>query len=155
MNKQEALKKLEEVSKAGCTRWVVYDEAKELIEQIDELEKPVIPKFAAETLEECKKCDEPELYRALEENPNEWFDVPANQELFARAWLDGYEVEREKLYTVELPNPNGKSPIRKYGLVKNDDHNVVIGFIERLHQFTESEIRKDFEWAWQFAKEVE
>lgn len=44
MNKQEVLKKLEEVSKTGCTRWVVYDEAKELIEQINEPERVKLTK---------------------------------------------------------------------------------------------------------------
>lgn len=38
MNKQEMLKKLGGISKTGHTRWVVYDEAKELIEQINEPE---------------------------------------------------------------------------------------------------------------------
>ena len=27
-------------------------------------------------------------------------------EIVAQAWLDGYTVEKEKLYTVEIPNPN-------------------------------------------------
>ncbi|EKZ8883414.1 DUF1642 domain-containing protein [Listeria monocytogenes] len=34
----------------------------------------------------------------------EWLTSTAdNQELFARAWLDGYEVEKEPLYYVKLP----------------------------------------------------
>lgn len=34
----------------------------------------------------------------------EWLTSTAdNQELFARAWLDGYEVEKEPLYYVRLP----------------------------------------------------
>ena len=44
MNKQEILKKLEGISKTGCTRWVVYDEAKELIEQINEPERVKLTK---------------------------------------------------------------------------------------------------------------
>lgn len=44
MNKQEVLKKLEGISKTGCTRWVVYDEAKELIEQINEPERVKLTK---------------------------------------------------------------------------------------------------------------
>lgn len=50
MNKQEALKKLEGISKIGCTRWVVYDEAKELIEQINEPEKVKLTKAQEEYL---------------------------------------------------------------------------------------------------------
>ena len=44
MNKQEVLKKLEGISKTGRTRWVVYDEAKELIEQINEPERVKLTK---------------------------------------------------------------------------------------------------------------
>lgn len=44
MNKQEALKKLGGISKTGRTRWVVYDEAKELIEQINEPERVKLTK---------------------------------------------------------------------------------------------------------------
>ena len=32
----------------------------------------------------------------------EWLEDKNNQELFARAWLDGYEVEEEKRYTVVM-----------------------------------------------------
>jgi len=31
-----------------------------------------------------------------------WIKKTSNQELFARAWLDGYEVEKEKRYTVVM-----------------------------------------------------
>lgn len=44
MNKQEVLKKLEGISKTGRTRWVVYDEAKKLIEQINEPERVKLTK---------------------------------------------------------------------------------------------------------------
>ena len=50
MNNQEALKKLKEASKGGCTRWVVYDDVKELIEQIDEPEKVKLTKAQEEYL---------------------------------------------------------------------------------------------------------
>ena len=77
--------------------------------------------------------------------------------------LDGYEIEQEKLYTVEIPNPN------KIGndvnvLMMNVYKQIVIkkefgdGWKkEKGFQLTESEIKKDFEWAWDagFAKEVE
>ncbi|OHR61505.1 hypothetical protein HMPREF2634_02175 [Streptococcus sp. HMSC034B03] len=161
MNKQEALKKLEGVSKTGCTRWVVYDEAKELIEQINEPERVKLTKTQEDYLlgfgdiknEESEDWtvalyyivrvgwgylfttapgagnDEISLngdyYKKLSGN----LDVDDLKILLIKALVNGYEVEKEKLYTVELPNPNGKSPFRKYG--------------------------KDFEWAWQFAKEAE
>ena len=77
-----------------------------------------------------------------------------------RAWLDGYEVETEKLYTVEIPNPNsagGKLVLFK----QQSSGRLILGVLNSninapkyLH-LTESEIKQDFEWAWQWAKEVE
>ena len=80
----------------------------------------------------------------------------------------GYEVQKEKLYTVEIPNPNAIGYSKIY-LAKNKDGKVELftwsGYTsiefadnwkqEENAQLTESEIKEDFEWAWQFAKEVE
>lgn len=91
-----------------------------------------------------------------------------NQETFAKAWLYGYEIEKEKLYTVEIPNPNGgeysRTYLGKYASEKVGLYNWT-GFThiayaddwkkEEKAQLTEAEIKKDFDWAWQFAKEVE
>ncbi|WP_153057416.1 DUF1642 domain-containing protein, partial [Streptococcus suis] len=89
----------------------------------------------------------------------EWLEH--NQETFALAWLFGYEIEQEKLYTVELPNPNNIGT-EVHILMMNGFKQVVIkkelgndwkkkkGF-----QLTEEEIKKDFEWAWQFREEVD
>ncbi|HEP1537689.1 TPA: DUF1642 domain-containing protein [Streptococcus pyogenes] len=65
--------------------------------------------------------------------------------------------EKEKLYTVEIPNPNGLSVC----LQRLDDGNVVLSIPRNARwkglevmQLTEAEIRKDFDWAWQFVEEV-
>lgn len=83
----------------------------EAIEKI-ELEKPVIPQFVADWIEVCKEHLTTSLYTAM--NPNFmkensqsfdfvlWIKKTSNQDIFARAWLDGYEVEEEKLYTARL-----------------------------------------------------
>ena len=69
-------------------------------------------------------------------------------------------VEKEKLYTVEIPDPHGIYKIRY--LFRNSVGNIRIGgsdyrdiFSTTETHLTESEIKKDFEWAWQWAKEVE
>ena len=66
-----------------------------------------------------------------------------------------------KKYYVILPNPNGEGN-RVYGLVKTETMGVRLTrmgrkafYFSELTQLTESEIKQDFEWAWQFAKEVE
>ncbi|HFK6404227.1 TPA: DUF1642 domain-containing protein [Listeria monocytogenes] len=73
---------------------------------------PIIPQFVADWIEYCEKYYW-ELSEALRpaykdnhmhREVMDWFeDCRENQELFARAWLDGYEVEKEPLYYVRLP----------------------------------------------------
>lgn len=186
MNKQEALKKIEKLD--GLTikeknlildiEMISKGDVLEIIEQIDEPEKPVVPKFVADMIAERKnqKYGIVETIQNLNvfnnpfdyiiENQFKW--VIENQEDFIKAWLYGYEVEKEKLYTAEIPNPNGDG----YGVVYlgRNEYNKIelriwdcyssIEFSDNWKQFdnaqlTESEIKQDFDWAWQFAKEVE
>ncbi|QBX16904.1 hypothetical protein Javan291_0028 [Streptococcus phage Javan291] len=73
--------------------------------------------------------------------------------------LDAVEVEQEKLYTVEIPDPN----IDEYSIVLGRKEGKVCirqsmsktWKMSCSNQLTEAEIKQDFEWAWQFAKEVE
>lgn len=69
-----------------------------------ELNKPVIPQFVADWIEECK-AKEKRLLTAILYTPekvNSWVDNSENQELFALAWILGYEVEKEKKYRIKL-----------------------------------------------------
>lgn len=77
-----------------------------------ELNKVKVPQFVADWIEVCKEHLTTSLYTAM--NPNfmrendqsfdliSWIKKARNQKLFARAWLDGYEVEKEKRYLVKL-----------------------------------------------------
>ena len=149
-----------------------------MIADLDEPEKHAVPQFVADWLEVCK--DNLALSLASSMNPivlrtnNQheetihWFKSAKNQETFAKAWLYGYEVEKEKLYTVEIPNPISDGYTKVY-LGRNEDNKVglcILGyysateFAENWKQLdsaklTESEIKEDFEWAFQFAEEVE
>ena len=137
------------------------------VEQVYQFQKPhepqkvVVPKFVAEWIEELKKYHS-NLAWVWQIYPNEpkaknWLE--ANIEKFMRAWLDGFEIEKEKLYTVRIPNPNRTS--FPYTLYRKDDGKIIIigagdDYEKREeYQLTEAEIKQDFEWAWQFAKEVE
>nr|DAK24981.1 MAG TPA: Protein of unknown function (DUF1642) [Caudoviricetes sp.] len=75
-----------------------------------ELNKPVIPQFVAEHIEWTKKEDFHLLGAMSRENFDkkleDWFYTDDNMELFARAWLDGYEVEKEPKYTVKFKATN-------------------------------------------------
>ena len=73
-----------------------------------ELNKPVVPQIVADYIKETKEADW-DLMEAMdgvayEDNKDlrKWFND--NIETFARAWLDGYEVEKEKRYLVNVKN---------------------------------------------------
>lgn len=76
------------------------------IEQLDEPEKVKVPQFVAEHIEWTKEEDFHLLGAMNRENFDkkleDWFYTDDNMELFARAWLDGYEVEKEKRYYVRF-----------------------------------------------------
>lgn len=120
MNKQEAIEKIEKLK--GLTikeknlildiEMIPKGDVLEIIEQIDEPEKTVVPLFVAEWLEVCKENLGFSLSTAMSHStsainrqPNwvkGWFNFKDNQETFAKAWLFGYEIEKEKLYKVSL-----------------------------------------------------
>lgn len=87
-----------------------YEQGK--LEGAMEREKVVVPQFAADWIEACKENSAIGLYIAMNPdflkqfNKNEelisWVRKINNQNLFARAWLDGYEVEKEKRYLVKM-----------------------------------------------------
>lgn len=76
--------------------------------QIDEPQKPVVPKFVADWIEYAKKKGDSlaisfkpwNLYGVEYSKADRW--IEDNQETFARAWIDGYEVEKEPQYMVPL-----------------------------------------------------
>ena len=153
----------------------------DIISQIDEPQKPVVPKFVAEWIEDHKgyvsKWDEEaradfvfmainDLFRlgegikpldfTIDEKVSEW--MTENTYKFITAILFDYTVEQKKLYTVEIPNPNlnARTVLQKTEkcLVLVTVGNTVWTKWESS-KLTESEIKQDFEWAWQWAKEVE
>ena len=177
MNKNEAIKTIEqdkiqvgrfteitrEVNaiqrKIKMVDYVPLETVVSIIDKINEPQKVVIPKFVAEWLEECKRSGwhlQKAFYRLDDEKVGDWaYDenddlIPERLDMIARAWLDGYEIEKEKLYTVEIPNPNGVVVC----LERLDGGKIALSTLGES-KLTESEIRKDFEWAWQWAKEVE
>ncbi|MFM0875987.1 DUF1642 domain-containing protein [Streptococcus suis] len=170
MNKQEAIEKLTNI--ANGTGWVTCTSACNIISQIHEPQKVVVPKEVVEWIEECKRSGW-HLQKVLsnlddDEKVGDWaYDenddlIPEKVDMVARAWLFGYEIEQEKLYTVEIPNPvltdnsDSVTVLMKIdsGVVLTDVVNYIGRNQEPVYQLTESEIKQDFEWAWQFAKEV-
>ena len=110
MNKQELIEKYEYMSHA-CFRRVDTLEVLKDLRQLDEPKKVKVPQFVADLLEFAKLNDW-DLEDVFEDVRNEhsdteiseWFYQKKNMDILARAWLDGYEVEKEKRYLVNLKN---------------------------------------------------
>lgn len=91
-----------------------------VIREIDAPERPVVPQYVADWIEWCKRNKVSLLggFSAIDElglaicndkkvkslDASKW--ATQNQETFAQAWLFGYEVEKEKLYTAKLKLTN-------------------------------------------------
>lgn len=108
MNKEDLIKKyegLEGVWNANGAEIARQCFLRDL-EQLNEIDtkKVTVPQFVADWIEKCKS-EKKRLHEALTYTPygvNGWVSNPKNQETFARAWLDGYEVEKEKRYYVRF-----------------------------------------------------
>ena len=113
MNKQEAIEKIDRtLSLPRSIGGYPYDYedglryAKRIINQIEEPEKPVIPQFVAEWIEKARETTY-NIRGAIEMAPNgrmkDWLELN-NANIFAEAWVNGYEVEQEKRYKVKIPS---------------------------------------------------
>lgn len=151
------------------------------VKQIDEPEKPILTKEEAEWLEHLKLIgnftyclyiitrqgwgydfefsSHEKKYKLSCANKNDGDENELTKNRLVNALIYGYEVEKEKLYTVELPNPNNLDYLM---LQKDRRGKISVAWYctdswredERV-RLTEAEIKEDFEWAWQFAEEVE
>lgn len=119
MTKQEAIEKLEsrafDIEDTDLVVGLRF--AQNTIKQIDEPKKAVVPQYI-DTWIQGAEYNGFDLYEAMtDETPDKvstW--IVCNPETFAKAWLYGYEVEKEKLYTVKFSNEDfGKTYI---GIIK-------------------------------------
>lgn len=175
MNKQEAIEKLQSEAvnhyseTSGWFKEIKLDIVTDIVNQIYEPEKPVVPQYVADFYESIKDDFEDGVYEIciqlyncdLDGRIKFWFDCDDNKpiETLVKMKLYGYEVEKEKLYTVEIPNPNGFIHLV---LCKDCDGKIFVTTFSGVEcwttygkcKLTESEIRKDFDWAWEFAEVV-
>ena len=105
MNKQELIEKYEYLNH-NFFRRVDTSEVLRDLKQLDEPQKVKVPQFVAEHIKHAKEIGR-DLQDAMNsssihEEVDEWLYTDNNMELFARAWLDGYEVEKEPKYTVKI-----------------------------------------------------
>lgn len=113
MKKQKLIEKINKIAietPFPKSKIVDHLEVIKLIEQLDEPEKVKVPQFVDNVIEGAREHS-PELEDALHyacgngsQEFTEWYKKKSNRDLFARAWLDGYEVEKEKRYIVKIKN---------------------------------------------------
>lgn len=124
MNKQQLIKKLGYVrySDTDDERYNYYnkgiDTAISFAKKLAEPEKPIVPQCVADMIIERKKLKQGIVtaIRNLSVFKEAFAWISENEEAFAKAWFYGYEVEKEKLYTVKFSNEDfGKTYI---GIIK-------------------------------------
>lgn len=164
MKKQELIDKLklarDNFSFRGGIRPFIEIALKE-VEKLDEPEKVVIPQFVADHIELCKS-ENKRLNVALSVSPENKmaFEMGVSleeaNEIYARAWLCGYGVEKDKLYYVindaqqlmlvnvgyTVPTLVGFETVKK------------VGVLER-YQLTEKQIKDYDSRYWAFKVEVD
>lgn len=119
--------------------------------------KPVIPQFVADWIERQMKFGYEDVFismtRLRERAPEKvkfWFDN--NPDIYALAWLNGYEVAKEKLYHVK---DNDETMLCKvYGKVMTAGKGWCIGYGQEVYHLTEKEIRDYDERYMAFAEEI-
>ena len=105
MNKQELIERIKGLKNifGSKVEYIEIDAAIELVSKLDEPQKVTIPNFVAYFIAEQKKLGHTLSYSidaSMSDRVAEWYWD--NSELFALAWIFGYEVEKEKRYLVKV-----------------------------------------------------
>ncbi len=171
-NKNEFYKLCTDMKSTGISRGIgtgIYMGlliSQKKIEQLDEQPKVTVPKFAADWIEQCKeKATLADCLKGYYEISNgegvgsedfqNWVVDNENDELTAKAWIFGYEVEKEPLYKVIIDQRylvqifSGRTDAR---LVEFEELTM---WSESAYKLTEETIKAIDERYWAFAVPVE
>lgn len=113
MNKKELVKTLmERMQNFGY--FPSFTNVKVFIQEYEKLTKPkpqktVVPQFVADYIKYAKDSDWDlqdvfDIEYCEDGEFTKWFYKQGNMDLLASAWLDGYEVEKEKRYLIKVKN---------------------------------------------------
>lgn len=128
--------------------------ALELVKEkkLDEPKKVVVPQFVADWIEYAKKKGDSliasfkpwDLYGAEYGKVNSW--IKDNEETYARAWLDGYEVEKEPtIHELKILPEYFEAVVsgdKRFEIRKND-RNYEKGDILRLNEYQDGQYTGD------------
>lgn len=131
MDKQKLIECIKLLSTFGSKEYIELYKVLNLVNQLDEPQKVVIPKFVADWIEYCKEhnftllgCLDPvddfgmslsEGFKGDTRKCVKWCRKESNT--FAIAWLFGYEVEKDKKYLVKFKNIQDVTEYLKYDKV--------------------------------------
>ncbi|MGH1746387.1 DUF1642 domain-containing protein [Enterococcus entomosocium] len=184
MNKQELIEKVTEAKSSAQSelnrilsyrskdtdydrgRRNAYAEVETWIEDLDKLQKVTVPQFVANWIKQCKEnaalADCLNGYYQISngqviesEDFQNWVADNENDELTAKAWMFGYEVEKELLYKVIIDHKylvqifSGRTAAR---LVEFEELTM---WSESAYKLTEETIKSIDERYWAFAVPVE
>ena len=142
MDKQELIERIEDFPcEASLVTEMIRINKNTLlgwVKELNEPEEPVVPQFVVEWINSVKKHGKKQknsfgfyeeitaddsVYRVMYYIFKEDFATDAvrdwvinNKDTFARAWLDGYEVEKEKRYLVKMKGVDSRTNYLYYGL---------------------------------------
>lgn len=148
--KKELTKKLSKV-----TSFLVKQEVVDMVSKLDKevkAELPVIPQFVADCLDDFKKQnltlgDALDIHFEDDKQIHAWLYEDGevrNDEVFARAWLDGYAVEPEKKYILKNQRGFVSSMIVQQSQAKLKSH-IRINYTEDEKEAREfNKYEKDF-----------
>ena len=138
---------LNQYSDVLTTHFKDWKPPKELVE---------VPQFVADYIKLCRDNEESlssviymceRIWKNNIDDTHTW--VHNNEEDFIKAWLDGYTVEKEQLYEIRIPLPNGNyASIDSKGYIWGE-------LIPNKYKLTESEVKNIDERYWAFAVPVE
>ena len=127
MNKQELIESITYLPSdcSGLRPMIDKLTTLELIKLLDEPEKVKIPEFVANIIEEYKERNAPIIDIFTEKKYNKkynwWLATSLNAyDRAARAWLDGYEVEKEAKYTVKAKGVANSTKNLAFGKISGE-----------------------------------
>ena len=166
MNKQELIKELENRKTMGSHIGEVgvnsgLNTAIDLAKQLDEPKKVVIPQVVADWIKYAKRqgygfmqsYDPIYMSYPINDGLDKWIDD--NEETFAHAWLDGYEVEKEQLYKVVIDH---KYLVQLFSCrtdARLVEYEELTNWHDSAYKLTESVIKSIDERYWPFAVKVD
>ena len=153
MNKQELIDycNVLKESKSRFINCIDVDRIIDTIKQLDEPEKVKVPQFVADWIEESKKSCETVVeffgYKFSNIEMIKYLQKKERINLVGRAWLDGYEVEKEKRYLIKIKG-NIKENMLVYGeLLERYYFTKILSLDNAIYSHTRKELEEaGFGW---------